>query len=77
MKSDFDEVYLYAHNGVKYDLGVLNEYLLRRSDFKIIKESFMELNGAIISMTIINQHKNTLIFRDSARVFAGSLDGLC
>lgn len=50
---------------------------MKRTDFQIIKEEFRELDGGVISQSIINKHGTKFIFRDSARIFAGSLDGLC
>lgn len=49
VKTITPEVFLYAHNGAKYDLAVINEVLLKRTDFKIIKEEFMELDGGVIN----------------------------
>jgi hypothetical protein len=71
------DVFLYAHNGAKYDMAVLNETLLKRPDFQIDREGFVELNGAVISMTIKNKHDIVFTFRDSVRLFPGSLDSLC
>ena len=71
------DVFLYAHNGAKYDMAVLNEVLLKRPDFQFDKDGFVELNGAVISMTIKNKHDIVFTFRDSVRLFPGSLDSLC
>jgi len=38
MEHETKEVYLYAHNGAKYDVAVINEVLLKRPDFKIHKD---------------------------------------
>lgn len=37
----------------------------------------MELNGGVINQSIINKHGVKFVFRDSMRIFAGSLDDLC
>lgn len=37
----------------------------------------MELDGGVINQAIVNKNGVKFIFRDSARIFAGSLDGLC
>lgn len=76
-ESENDKIYIYAHNGAKYDTAVINESLLKRDDFTIIREEFTALNGAVISQSIINKNNIKFIFRDSSRIFAGSLDGLC
>lgn len=30
------EVFIYAHNGAKYDVAIVNETLFKRTDFKLI-----------------------------------------
>jgi hypothetical protein len=37
----------------------------------------MELGGGIINQEVHNEHGVVFIFRDSCRIFAGRLDGLC
>lgn len=37
----------------------------------------MELDGGVINQSMLNKNGVKFIFRDSARIFAGSLDGLC
>lgn len=68
---------MYAHNGAKYDIAIINEYLLKRSDLLILSEKFMELNGGVINMEIVNKNGVKFIFRDSCRIFNGSLGDLC
>ena len=68
---------MYAHNGGKYDLGVLIQTLFKRKDFGIDKDSFVELGGAVISMTIKNEKGTEFTFRDSARIIPDSLDTIC
>ena len=62
------DVYLYAHNGAKYDIAVLNEVLLKRKDFTIDFGGFIEMGGAVISLSMKNQHDIQFTFRDSARI---------
>lgn len=71
------DVFLYAHNGAKYDMHVLNEELLKRTDFAIDSSGFVELNGGIVSMTIKNKNDIAFTFRDSVRLFPSSLACLC
>jgi hypothetical protein len=71
------DVFLYAHNGAKYDIAVLNQWLLKRTDIQIDREGFVELGGAVISMSIKNKHDIVFTFRDSVRLFPTSLDSLC
>ena len=40
-------------------------------------DSFVELDGGLLSVSAFNKHGLEIVFRDSARIFAGSLDGLC
>lgn len=77
MKVHEQELYIYSHNGAKFDLHIINEQLLRRTDFVVHKKDFVSLNGAVISQKITNSLGQTIIFRDSARIFAGKLDDLC
>ena len=71
------EYYLYAHNGAKYDIVIINDKLFKHQSFTINKEKFMELNGGVINETIKNEHGTVFHMRDSCRLFAGSLEGLC
>lgn len=71
------DVYLYAHNGAKYDMAVLNETLFKRTDFQIDVDGFVELNGAVISMCIKNRFGIEFTFRDSMKLIDGSLADLC
>jgi hypothetical protein len=71
------EVCLYAHNGSRYDLAIINEKLLRHEKIITVPESFVALEGAVISQEIINKNNVRFIFRDSARLIQGSLSELC
>lgn len=62
------EIYLYAHNGAKYDIAILNEVLLKRNDFEISKKEFLFLNGGVINQVITNKNGVRFVFRDSCRI---------
>jgi hypothetical protein len=51
--------------------------MMKFAGLSILKEKFMELNGGIINQVVQNDNDVTYVFRDSCRIFAGSLDGLC
>lgn len=51
--------------------------MLKRTDFQIDGRNFLELNGGVINEAIQNKNNTDFIFRDSCRIFAGGLDGLC
>jgi hypothetical protein len=70
-------VFLYAHNGAKYDMALLTNVLFKRRDIQIDMDSFIELNGGILSITIKNQHGIEFTFRDSMKLLDGSLAQLC
>lgn len=44
-----DEIYLYAHNGSKYDIIILNDVLFNRTDYRLAIDNFLELNGGVIN----------------------------
>lgn len=72
----FQGRYFYAHNGGKFDLNILIREGFLKNDFAINGSKCVELNGSWIGFTVSYQDK-PIYFRDSYRVFVGSLDDLC
>lgn len=73
----FNDKYFYAHNGGKFDLNILiKEALLADEKFKIDGKGCVELNNAWIGFRLRYEDK-VLEFRDSFRMFMGSLDNIC
>lgn len=44
-----EEYYLFAHNGAKYDICIVNNILFNDERFSICNDGFLELNGGIIN----------------------------
>ncbi len=83
----------YAHNGGKFDYPIImSQYLSENNEYwSIDSSSFVEMNGAIMSMTLIANsesiatnekgeeycYRPTITFRDSLRLITGSLENIC
>lgn len=73
----FDGKFFYAHNGGKFDINILiKEALLADPKFKIDGKKCVELNNAWIGFRLSYDDK-VIDFRDSFRMFMGSLDSIC
>jgi hypothetical protein len=73
----FKDFTFYSHYGGKFDMVLLmHDVLLSNKEVNITDKRFIELNGAIIGMTI--RYKGcTINFRDSFRIFQSSLRKIC
>ena len=64
---------VYAHNGGRFDYMLMMRECLNKTDkLKFKPGSVLELNGRIISFTLVNG-KHKITFRDSCCIFQGSL----
>lgn len=77
--SNLNDCYLYAHNGGKFDIRLLfgQTNLYHRNDLEIKSNGLVELNGRILTMTIIKlESEQTATFRDSYPLLSGKLEDL-
>lgn len=79
-KENINNLYLFAHNGGKFDVLILLRHYLLKSNIFNIDKSLM-IDGAIVNLelTFTNEEgeENRIYFRDSIRILPGSLKNLC
>ena len=75
----FDGMYLYSHNGGKFDTLNVMKVLMESTDWRIdsTKYEMIDLEGCIISMAIYNSKGHFIHFRDSCALIPGALKKLC
>ena len=66
----------YGHNAGKFDNRLIFETLLLNSNWTILANRWVELNGDIVNLGISDMEGNTINFKDSRKLLDGSLKKL-
>jgi len=79
LSEELDGMYLYAHNGGKFDILNVMKVIMDSPTWRIDsqKHEMVDLDGRVISMCIYNKKGHFIHFRDSCAMLAGPLKKLC